>query len=329
MAKVVVTARLPGRVAELLAGHEVVAPAGDAAELTPEELDAALGDAVALLPLLKVRVDEALLGRAPRLRIVANYAVGVDNVDLAAATRRGVVVTHTPGVLTEATADLTLALLLACARRLPEADRLARSGRWRGWEPDQLTGLDLDGALLGIVGLGRIGQAVARRARGFGMRVMYAAPRPVAAEVERELAARQVALDELFASADAVSLHCPLTDETRHLVDARALARMKRTALVVNTARGPIVDERALADALEAGRIAGCGLDVFEAEPRIDARLVASPRAVLAPHIGSATRGARTRMAEMAAASIADLLAGRRPVHVVNPDAIDTTRGGC
>jgi glyoxylate reductase len=322
MGTVVITARLPGRLDEILAGHRIVAPMGDAVVLAPDELARALVDADALLPLLTVRVDEALLARAPRLRIVANCAVGYDNVDVEAATRRGVVVTNTPDVLTDATADLTMALLLAAARRLPEGDRLARSGQWRGLAPQQLLGLDLDGAQLGLVGLGRIGGAVARRARGFGMRIAYSAPRPVPSESE----AAHLPLDELCATSDAVSIHCPLLPSTRHLIGRAQLARMKPTAVLVNTARGPIVDEAALAEAIEAGRIAGAGLDVFEHEPAIDARLVASPRVALMPHAGSAARGARTRMAERAAESIADWLAGRRPAHVVNPEALADSR---
>jgi glyoxylate reductase len=294
-----------------------VRPTADAFALTPDELDRALPTADALLPLLSVRVDDALLARAPRLRIVANYAVGYDNVDLTAATRRRVVVTNTPDVLTPATADLTLALLLAAARRLREADLLIRSGTWRGWSPGELVGLDLDGALLGVVGMGRIGRAVAARARGFGMRIAYASPRSL--DVPD---AQHLPLDELLARADVVTLHCPLSPSTRHLIGARELARMKPTAIVVNTARGPIVDEAALADALARGQIAGAGLDVFEDEPRVHPGLVASPRAVLAPHLGSATRGARAGMAESAARSIRDLFAGERPAHVINPDAL-------
>jgi glyoxylate reductase len=268
------------------------------------------------LPLLSVRIDEALLARAPRLRIVANFAVGYDNVDVPAATRRRVVITNTPVVLTDATADLTMALLLAAARRFGEAEEMTRSGAWSGWTPDQLVGLELRGATLGIVGLGRIGRAVAERASAFGMRIVYAQPRR--AEVEWP----QLALDELLASSDVVSLHCPLSPATHHLIDARRLALMKPTAILVNTARGAIVDEAALADALAAGRPGGCGLDVFEDEPRIHPRLRADRRAVLTPHLGSATRVTRARMAETAAQSIADFFAGRRPTHVVNPEAL-------
>jgi glyoxylate reductase len=315
--KVVVCARLPGRVAEILAPFEVVMPRAGQARLSDDELGAALADADALLALLSLRVDVALLARAPRLRIVANYAVGYDNVDVAAARRRGVMVTNTPDVLTAATADLAMTLLLAAARRVGEGSELVRAGRWRGWEPEQLVGLDLDGAQLGVVGLGRIGRAVAERARGFGMRVRYAQPRPAPVEVERALAAERVPLDELFAGCDVVTLHCALTPETRHLVDARRLALMKPRAVLVNTARGAIVDEAALADALARGLLLGVGLDVFEDEPRVHAGLVASPRAILLPHVGSATAGTRARMAELAAQSIRDLLEGRRPAHVV------------
>jgi glyoxylate reductase len=317
MGKVVVSGRLPGRVAELLAGHELVAPADGEVQLPEARLRAALADADGLLSLLTLRVDEALLAAAPRLRVVANYAVGYDNVDLAAAARRGIVVTNTPDVLTDATADMAMALMLAAARRMPEGQALARSGQWRGVEPEQLPALDLDGAQLGIVGLGRIGQAVARRGRAFGMRVVYAAPRPVAAAVEAALEARRVGVDELVATSDVVSLHCPLTPETRHLMDAARIGRMKARAVLVNTARGPIVDEAALAAALERGQLLGAGLDVYEAEPRIHPALLAAPRAVLMPHLGSSTLVTRAKMAELAAQSIADVLAGREPAHAV------------
>jgi glyoxylate reductase len=315
MAKVVIGARLPGRIDAILAGHTLVTP--DAAQFTPAEIVRELGDADALLTLLSLRVDEALLAAAPRLRIVANYAVGHDNVDLAAARRHGVMVTNTPDVLTPATADLTLTLMLAAARRLGEGGALARSGQWRGWAPEQLPGLDLDGARLGIVGLGRIGRAVAERARGFGLSITYAQTRAAPPEVEAQLGARRVSLDELFAESDIVTLHCPLGPTTHHLVNAARLGQMKPRAVLVNTARGPIVDEAALAAALERGHLLGVGLDVFEDEPRIHPGLLATPRAILMPHLGSSTVGARMRMAELAAQSIADFLAGQRPAHVV------------
>jgi glyoxylate reductase len=315
MSKVVVAARLPGRIDEILDGHTVVRPRDGEAELPRARLVEELHDAEGLLALLSLRVDDALLEAAPRLRVVANYAVGYDNVDLAATRRRGIVVTNTPGVLTDATADLTLALMLAAARRLPEGGAMLRQGRWHGWEPEQLPAMDLDGAQLGIVGLGRIGQAVARRARGFGLEIVYAQPRPSAHEAE--LGARRVELDELVATSDIVTLHCPLSPATRHLMNAARIRAMKSRAVLVNTARGAIVDEAALAAALAAGHLLGVGLDVFEDEPRVHPGLVACARAVLMPHLGSSTVGARTAMAETAARSIADVLAGRRPGHVV------------
>jgi glyoxylate reductase len=313
MGKVVVTARLPGRFRELLAGHQVVDPGADA-ELTTERLRAELRDADALLPLLSVRVDQSLLDAAPRLSIVANYAVGYDNVDLAACSARGIVVTNTPDVLTDATADLAIGLMLAAGRRFVEADRLARSGQWSGWAPDQLFGLDLGGATLGIVGLGRIGRAVAHRARAFGMNIVHTQ--------RHESEDGWLPLDELLAVSDVVSLHCPLSRETRHLLGAAEFARMKPTAVLVNTARGPIVDEAALAAALRAGRPGWAGLDVFEDEPRIHPDLVANERVVLLPHVGSATRGTRARMAEVAAECIRERLAGRTPPHVVNLEVL-------
>jgi glyoxylate reductase len=295
-----VTAAIPRTVVEVpAAGHVELAT-----------LD--LGDADALVCLLLDRIDAAVLARAPRLRVVANCAVGVDNVDIAACTAARVAVTNTPNVLTEATAELAFALVLAAARRLGEGERLVRSGEWTGWALDQLLGVQLHGKTLGIVGFGRIGQALARRALGFGMRVIYADPHEVSAPSER------VTVDELFARADAISLHCPLTPETRGLVNARRLALVKPTAILVNTSRGGCVDEGALADALTAGTLAGAALDVYASEPAIDPRLLAAPRLVLAPHIGSATTEARTAMAQLCADAVIAVLQGRRPANQIN-----------
>jgi glyoxylate reductase len=244
--------------------------------------------------------------------------VGFDNVDLAAAEARGIWVTNTPGVLTDATADLAFGLLLAAARRIPESERFLRAGRFDGWAPLLFRGADLFGATLGIVGLGRIGQAMARRARAFGMRIVYAGRRAVDAEVERALEARRVELDELLATSDFVSLHCPLTPETRHLIDAGALARMKKGAILINTARGPIVDEAALVDALRSGHLAGAGLDVFEREPAVHPGLLELENVVLTPHTGSATMGTRRRMAELVCENLERALAGEAPPHPVN-----------
>jgi glyoxylate reductase len=265
---------------------------------------------------LTTAVDETLLDRLPALEIVADYAVGYDNVDLAAAARRGVAISHTPDVLTDTTADLTWALILAVARRVVEADRLARSGEWAGWHPRQLLGKELSGGTLTILGMGRIGAAVARRGRAFGMRVAYWS-RSARPEIERELGARRLELPDALAAADVVSIHLPLTEETRHLVDAARLAHVRPDAILVNTARGPIVDEEALADALEDGRLLGAGLDVHEEEPRVHPRLAASARTVLLPHVGSATVATRERMAEVVARNLAAVLRGERP-----PDSV-------
>jgi glyoxylate reductase len=303
-----VTAAVPGTVVQVPAsGHVALA-----------DLDIAAADA--LVCLLLDRIDGPVLARAPGLRVVANCAVGIDNVDLAAATAAGVCVTNTPDVLTEATAELAFALLIAVARRLGEGERLVRSGAWTGWALDQLIGLGLLGKTLGIVGFGRIGQALARRAHGFGMRVLYADPldSPGAPTATGMVPARRVSIDELFATADAVSLHCPLVPETRQLVNAQRLAMMKPTAILVNTARGGCIDEAALADALARRRLFGAGLDVYAREPEIDPRLLAAPGLVLAPHIGSATTEARTAMAQLCADAVIAALRGHRPPNLVN-----------
>jgi glyoxylate reductase len=269
-----------------------------------------LHDADALVCLLLDRIDRAVLERAPKLRVVANCAVGYDNIDVAEATARGIAVTNTPDVLTEATAEFTWALILAAARRLPEGATLVRSGQWPGWRLDQLLGVQLAGKTLGIVGMGRIGKAVARRAEAFGMQVLWS---------DHEAGVR---VDELFAIADVISLHCPLTDETRGLVNAKRLALMKPTAILVNTARGGCVDERAVADALAAGRLFAAALDVFAHEPAIDPALLAAPRAILAPHVGSATTETRTQMAQLCADAVIAVLSGRRPANLVNREVV-------
>lgn len=309
---VVATSALPvdlaAQVTAALPGTTVSVPAAGHVGLAGVDL----AHADALVTLLLDRIDDTVLARAPKLRVVANCAVGVDNIDLAACARRGVTVANTPDVLTEATAELAFTLMLAAARRLGEGERLARSGQWTGWALDQLLGVGLFGKTLGVLGFGRIGQAMARRALGFGMRVIYANPTQV-----WTLAAERVTLEELFERSDVLSLHCPLTPETRNVVDARRLARMKPTAIVVNTARGACVDEAALVEALTAGRLFGAGLDVFVDEPRISPALLECPRLVLAPHIGSATTEARTSMAQLCADAVIAVLSGHRPKNVV------------
>lgn len=266
------------------------------------ELLALVAGADAILTLLGDRVDAELLDAAgPRLRCVANVAVGYDNVDLAAARERGVVVTNTPGVLDDATADLTLALILAATRRVAEGDRLLRAGRHWTWGMGFMLGTGLQGKLLGIVGLGGIGRKVGERARAFGMRIAYSSRRAAPAEVEAALEAERMPRERLLAEVDVLSLHCPLTPETHHLIGAAELAAMKPSAVLVNAARGPVVDEAALAAALAAGEIAAAGLDVYEHEPRVEPRLLELDNVVLSPHLGSATVETRTAMAGLAA----------------------------
>lgn len=318
MARVLLTRRMPAVARELLerAGHSV--DQIDRDEVAPFALlhERAAG-VDAILPSVADRVDAALLDAAgPQLRIVANLAVGYDNIDLDACRARGVRVSNTPGVLTDATADLAWALILAAARRVIEGDTLVRSGRWPGAAPLQLLGLELRGATLGIVGAGRIGTATALRAGGFGMRVVYAHPR-ANATLDAVPGTRRLELDELLAVSDVVSLHVPMRPENHHLIDAAALGRMKPSAVLVNTARGPVVDEAALVAALRERRIAAAGLDVYEHEPRLTPGLAELPNAVLLPHIGSATVATRDAMARKAAENIIAVLAGREP-----PDAV-------
>jgi glyoxylate reductase len=278
--------------------------------LTRDELLRMINGQRGVVTMLTDRIDAEVLDAAPDLTVVANFAVGYNNIDVAAAKARGVTVTNTPGVLTDATADLTWALILGVARRLGEGDRLVRAGRWTGWSPTQLLGMELRDAVLGIVGMGRIGRAVASRARAFGMRVIYTARRP-SQDLDQDWTA--VALMDLLTTADVVSLHVPLTDATRHLIGAEQFAAMKPSAYVINTSRGPVVDESALIEALRSGRIAGAGLDVYEHEPEIHADLSACENALLLPHLGSATTATRERMGSMVVDNVIAVLEGRHP----------------
>ncbi len=306
VARVFVTRQLPGpALDELCARHEVdVWPE----RLPPpyDELRRRTADAEGLLALLTDRVDAELIAAAPQLRAIANYAVGYDNIDVAAATDRGIPVGNTPDVLTDATADLAFALLLAAARRLPEAIASVRAGDWVTWEPGRHLGYDVHGATLGIIGLGRIGRAVARRAEGFDMTVLHTGSHG------------GLPLEELLERSDFVSVHTPLTAATRHLIDAAALARMKPTAILINTARGPIVDQAALVQALHQGQIAGAALDVTDPEPLpADDPLLAAPNVIVAPHVGSATHSARERMSQLAVDNLMAALDGRPMPHSV------------
>jgi glyoxylate reductase len=288
------------------------------------ELLQRVADAEALICVITERVDEELLAVAPRLRIAATVSVGYDHIDVPACTRRNVVVTNTPGVLDDTTADLAWALLMAVSRRIVEGDNWVRSGTWKGWDLDQLVGGDVHGKTLGIIGFGRIGQRMARRALGFDMRVLYTSNRRAPAEAERELRAESVPLERLLGESDFISLHVPLLPSTRHLINADSLAKMKPTAYLINTTRGPVVDEAALVEALASGRIAGAGLDVYEQEPKVHPGLLPLKNVVLAPHIGSASVETRTKMSVMAAENAAALFSGRRPTNALNPDAIET-----
>jgi glyoxylate reductase len=281
-----------------------------------------VADKDALVCLLTERVDEELLRRAPALRIAATVSVGYDNIDVPACTRHRVIATNTPGVLDQTTADFAWTLLMAIARRLVEGDAWTRSGTWPGWDLDQLLGSDIWGKTLGVVGLGRIGMAMARRARGFQMRVLYSNRSRLSPERERDLCVEYASLDTVLRESDFVTLHVPLTPDTRHLISTAALEKMKRNAYLINTARGPIVDEAALADALDRGLIAGAALDVYEREPAVHPGLIARKNVILAPHLASASIETRTKMAVMAATNVASLFEGRRPPNALNADLL-------
>jgi glyoxylate reductase len=289
--------------------------------ISKEELFRRIKDKEGLICLLTEKVNEELLRSAPKLRIVANVAVGFDNIDLPACTKRGVAATNTPGVLDETTADFAWTLLMAVARRLGEGEALARSGNWKGWDLDQLVGTDVYGKALGIVGFGRIGRAVARRAAGFQMKVIYSDAVRAPQEVEKELKAEYRDFNALLAEADFVSVHVPLLAETRGLFDAARFQRMKPTAFLINTSRGPVVNEAALVHALESAKIAGAALDVYENEPLIHPGLK-RPNVVLAPHLASASLETRTKMACIAAENVVAFFAGQRPPNVLNPDVV-------
>ena len=293
--------------------------------MTRAELFEAIRDKDGLLCLLTDKIDSALVEAAPKLRAISNFAVGYNNIDVAAATARGIPVTNTPGVLTETTADLVWALLMAVARRIAEGDRFTHAGRFDGWGPTLLLGTDVYGKTLGIIGTGRIGQAVAKRAAGFDMRILYTDPQPLDPDTERSLRANRVDLETLLRESDYVTVHVPLNDATHHLVGSNQLSLMKPTAYLINTARGPVVDEKALVNALRRIQIAGAGLDVFEHEPHIEPELINFENVVLLPHIGSASVETRTRMAVMAAENLVAMLRGERPLNCINPELFGTT----
>lgn len=313
--RVFVTRKLPDEtLADLRGAAEVYVWPEESVPVPREFLLSEASECEGLLTMLSDRVDEELLAASPGLKVVANLAVGYDNIDVQAARRRGVVVANTPGVLDDATADLAFALLLAAARRLPEAERKLRQGQWTGWSPLWLAGKDLHGAALGIVGAGRIGQAVARRGKGFGMRILYTARSPKPA-FEAELGAEYRSLPDLLAESDFVSLHVPLTPQTRGLIGRQELERMKPGAILINTARGAVLDEAALYEALSGGHLQAAGLDVYSVEPvPVDHPLLSLPNVVVLPHLGSATVETRMVMARLAAGNILAVLQGRPPL---------------
>ena len=320
--KVFITRPIPESVmARIASACEVVANRENR-PLAKDELAAGLQGCVGTLCYLTDRFDGGLMDSGPSLKVIANIAVGYDNIDVAAATQRKVMVTNTPDVLTDTTADFAFALLLASARRVAEGDRYVRAGEWKEWKFDLLLGTDVHHATIGIVGLGRIGQATARRAQGFGMRILYSSSKRASADVEAAFGATYVPMEQLLAEADFVSLHVPLRNETRHLIGAKQFAAMKRTAILINTARGPIVDEAAMVEALRNGQIAGAGLDVFEREPLIQPGLAELTNVVLAPHIGSASHQTRFRMVELAAENLVAAACGKVPRNLVNRELI-------
>ena len=321
--RVFVTRQLPGAALGRLRDETELEVWRDDLPPPREQFLAAVRDAEGLLCLLTDQIDDELLAMAPKLRVVSTMAAGYDNIDVEAATRRRIVVANTPDVLTESTADLAFALLLAAARRVVEGDRVTREGRWTTWHPSFLLGREIHDATLGIVGLGQIGLAVARRARGFGMRLLYASPSR-RQDAERELALVHVSFDKLLVEADFISVHVPLTPETHHMFNADAFRRMKATAIFVNTSRGQVVDEAALHHALDSRTIAGAAIDVTEVEPlpKQDA-LLRLPNLIVTPHIGSASVDTRARMAEMAAENLLAGLRGDEPPHCVNPEALE------
>lgn len=294
--------------------------------LSKAEVTERLRDADGAMTMLTDPIDREVLTAASRLKIASNVAVGFNNIDVSAATDVGVMVTNTPGVLTETTADFAWALLMAAARRVVEGDVFARAGKWKSWSPTMFLGRDVHGKTLGIAGLGRIGQAVARRAAGFNMKVIFHNPRPVADNVIRETGAQPVSFDDLLRTSDFISLHVPLSAATTHLLNDETFAIMKPSCIVVNTTRGPVVDEKALVRALQNKQIAGAGLDVFEREPEIEPELLKMGNVVLAPHIGSGSYETRMKMCMMAADNLLAWLKGERPPNLVNPEVWNRRR---
>ncbi len=321
--KIFLTRELPPESMAMLREHSVLTMNTEDRYLKKDEIIAGVQGVDGLLCLLTDTIDDEILAANPNLQVVANFAVGFNNIDVAAATRRKIPVTNTPGVLTETTADMAWALLMAAARRVVEGDRFVRSRAWQGWGPLQFLGGDVTGATLGLIGLGRIGRAMVPRAKGFDMNVIYWNRTRLRAEEEAALGVTYCEMDDLLRQSDFVSVHVALNDQTKHLIGPAQFALMKPTACIVNTARGPIIDERALVKALQTGTIASAGLDVYENEPLLEPELYESPNAVVAPHLGSATIGTRTKMGNMAVENCLAACRGERPANLVNPEIFD------
>lgn len=316
--KVFLTRAIPESAISRLQEHTRLTMNTNDRVLSKEELIDGVAGQDGLLCLLTDKIDGAVMDASPYLKIIADYAVGFNNIDIEAATSRGIPVSNTPGVLTETTADMAFALMLAAARRVAEADRYIRSGKWKGWGPMQFLGTDISRASLGIIGMGRIGQAVARRAVGFGMKIYYWNRTRLSEEEESRMGVAYGALEEIFETCDFISLHVAYNEETHHLVNTENLSRMKSTAFLVNTSRGSVIDEKALVEALRQKRLAGAGLDVFENEPEVASGLLSMDQVVLAPHLGSATLATRTRMAMIAIENLLAVLSGKHAPNIVN-----------
>ncbi len=316
MDKIFYTYRIPDEGMLLLKNYEISGNNEDRF-LSKEEIIKGARDASALISLLSDRIDSEVISSLPKLKVIANYAVGYNNIDIEEAKRRKIRVTNTPGALTDATADLTMALLLATSRRIVEGDRLVREHKFEGWKPGLLKGPALKGKILGIVGMGRIGKAVAGRAKAFGMNILYHNRKPLLQSEEEELCVKHVSLEELLKSSDFISLHVPLMGETYHLLNEKRLSLLKPEAIIINTSRGAVIDEKALIKALKDGKIAGAGLDVYEEEPFVPQELIDLPNVVLLPHLGSATNEARREMAIMVGRNVAAVLEGKEPPNPV------------
>lgn len=326
--KVLITSQLPGDSIDRLKEVADVEVHSGKSDLNKKQLIERLKDKDAIISLLVNEIDQEVLNSAPKLKVVSNYAVGYNNINVNAATERDILVTNTPDVLTESTADLTWALLLGVARRIPESDKFIREGRFEGWKPGLLLGRTVYGKTMGIIGMGRIGEAVAQRAQGFNMEILYYNRKQLPDEKEKELNVKYVKLPELLGSADFISLHVPLTDESYHLIGEDELKLMKSSSYLINTSRGPLIDEAALVRALRSNEIAGAGLDVFEREPVLAPGLDQLDNVVLAPHVGSATIETRIEMANLAIDNVIAVLNGSKPITPVNPEALKNLKRG-